>query len=123
MRGLFYLLLPAFSLTMASLASAETEQLPPLMQEIPPTQSAPIPAVNSGTIELQEIKPTATLDVKTSQSRVFRTKSKILRISVSDPSIAEPVVVSEREFILIGKAPGAVSLTVWCEGSSKPIQL
>jgi Flp pilus assembly secretin CpaC len=64
---------------------------------------------------LEEVKPTATVDVKASQSRVFRTKSKILRVSVSDPSIAEPVVVSEREFVLLGKAPGSVSLSVWCE--------
>ena len=77
------------------------------------TPAKPIPAVNSRGIELEEIKPTASVEVKVSRERVFRTKRKILRVSVSDPSIAEPVVVSDREFMLIGKNPGAVSLFVW----------
>lgn len=77
--------------------------------------ATPIPPAGTGTIELKEMKPTMTVDVKASQARVFKTNSKIVRIAVSDPSIAEPVVVSDREFILLGKSPGDVSLFVWCE--------
>jgi Flp pilus assembly secretin CpaC len=83
-----------------------------------PTPTKPIPQVNTGLIEMQEIKPTAALDVKAGSSRAFRTKTKIIRISVSDPTIAEPVVVSENQFIILGKGVGNVSLFVWCEGDS-----
>jgi Flp pilus assembly secretin CpaC len=81
-----------------------------LAQETP---SLPIPPVTTGTIELQEIKPTLTVNVTANQSRTFRTKKEIVRVSVSDPSVAEVVVVSANQFILLGKAPGSVSLCIW----------
>ncbi len=86
-------------------------------------QQTPISPANTGNLSLQEIKPSLTIDVKESKSRVYRTKSKIKRVLVSDPSIAEAVVVSEREFVLIGKRPGNVSVQVWCEGESAPITM
>ena len=107
-RRLFHSMVAAFSL-------AATLGAPAFCQAGGDTPSTPIPAAPSGTIELKELKPTQAINVKSSQSRVFKTKTKILRVAVSDPSIAEPVVVSEREFILLGKAPGDVSVFVWCE--------
>ena len=78
-----------------------------------------IPAVTSGLLEMVEVKPASTVNVTSSRSRVFRTKSKIKKALVSDPSIAELVVVSEREFILLGKRDGAVSVILWFEDGSK----
>jgi hypothetical protein len=35
--------------------------------------------------------------------------------SGGDPSIAEPPVISERKFMLMGKSPGDVSVFIWCQ--------
>jgi Flp pilus assembly secretin CpaC len=77
------------------------------------TTSTPIPPVVSGTVDLEEFKPSNVIDVKVSQSRTFKMKNKILRTSISDPAIAEPVVVAENQLVLLGKAPGASTLVIW----------
>ncbi len=88
------------------------------------TVSTPIPPVVSGTVDLEEFKPTNVLDLKVSQSRTFKLKNKILRTSISDPSIAEPVVVAENQLVLLGKAPGGATLVVWDDaGNSVAVDL
>lgn len=65
--------------------------------------------------EIKELKTTLAVDVLTSRSKVFRTKQKIKRVAVSDPSVAEIVLMSENQIVVIGKNPGAINVTVWCE--------
>lgn len=77
------------------------------------TTSTPIPPVVSGAVDLEEFKPSNVIDLKISQSRTFKMKNKILRTSISDPSIAEPVVVAENQLVLLGKAPGGATLVLW----------
>ena len=81
-------------------------------------QVTPIPPVVTGTVDLEEFKSTNILDLKVSQSRTFKLKNKIVRTSISDPSIAEPVVVSENQIVLLGKAPGGATLVPhhYCHG-------
>jgi Flp pilus assembly secretin CpaC len=78
-----------------------------------PTNATPIPPVVSGTVDLEEFKPSNTIDLKVSQSRTFKLRNKVIRTSISDPSIAEPVVVAENQLVLLGKAPGTATLVVW----------
>jgi Flp pilus assembly secretin CpaC len=87
------------------------EQL--IAQVNPSTAASPIPPVVSGTIDLEEFKSSNVIDLKVSQSRTFRLRNKIIRTSISDPSIAEPVVVSENQMVLLGKSPGGATLVVW----------
>lgn len=77
------------------------------------TASTPIPPVVSGTVDLEEFKPSNTIDLKVSQSRTFKLRNKIIRTSISDPAIAEPVVVAENQMVLLGKAPGGSTLVIW----------
>lgn len=77
------------------------------------TTSTPIPPVVSGAVDLEEFKPSNVLDLKVSQSRTFKLKNKILRTSISDPSIAEPIVVAENQIVLLGKSPGGTTLVLW----------
>ena len=77
------------------------------------TTVAPIPPVVSGTVDLEEFKPSNTIDLKVAQSRTFKLRNKIIRTSISDPSIAEPVVVAENQMVLLGKAPGGATLVIW----------
>ncbi len=82
------------------------------------TTSTPIPPVVSGAVDLEEFKPSNVIDLKVSQSRTFRLKNKILRTSISDPSVAEPVVVAENQLVLLGKAPGGATLVIWDEAGN-----
>ncbi len=47
------------------------------------------------------------------RSTVLATDFDITRIAVTDPAIADAVVVQPREVLIDGKAPGTVSLIVW----------
>ncbi len=77
------------------------------------TTASPIPPVVTGTIDMEEFKPGNALEVKVAQSRTFKSKNKIVRTSISDPSIVEPVVVSENQLVLLGKTPGKATLVLW----------
>ena len=47
------------------------------------------------------------------RSTVLSTDFDITRIAVTDPSVADAVVVQPREVLIDGKAPGTISLIVW----------
>jgi Flp pilus assembly secretin CpaC len=78
-----------------------------------PTVAMPIPPVVTGTIDLEEFKSMNVIDLKVAQSRTFKLKNKIVRTSISDPSVAEPVVVSENQLVLLGKTPGTTTMVLW----------
>ncbi|MBY0360006.1 MAG: pilus assembly protein N-terminal domain-containing protein [Candidatus Obscuribacterales bacterium] len=100
------------------IASSESKQL---LAQLAPDQILaqadtavnPIPPVVSGTVDLEEFKPSNTIDLKVSQSRTFKLRNKIIRTSISDPAVAEPVVVAENQMVLLGKAPGGATLVIW----------
>lgn len=79
----------------------------PVAREISKSAEAPV--------EIREVQKSMQLDITAARSRCFRTKKKLLRVSVSDPTVADVAVVSEHEFIVNGKAPGAITLLIWCE--------
>jgi Flp pilus assembly secretin CpaC len=86
--------------------------------------ATPIPPVVTGTVDLEEFKTTNVIDLKVAQSRTFKLKNKIVRTSISDPSIAEPVVVSENQLVLLGKTPGTATMVLWDDaGNSVAIDL
>lgn len=100
-----YVLPTAVSAEGTALENADAAK--PVAREI--SKSAEAPA------EIKEVQKSMQLDITAARSRCFRTKKKLLRVSVSDPTVADVAVVSEHEFIVNGKAPGAVSLIIWCE--------
>jgi len=100
-----------------------------LIAQAAPDQSAyvtsqPIPPVVNGVVEFEEFKTTNAIDLKVSQSRTFKFKNKIVRTSISDPGIAEPVVVSENQMVLLGKSPGTCTMLLWDDaGNSISVDL
>lgn len=78
-------------------------------------QAVAIPSAPATEIEIKELKTTMAVDVLASRSKVFRTKQKINRVAVSDPSVADVVLMTENQFVVIGKNPGAISVTIWCD--------
>jgi len=86
--------------------------------------ATPIPPVVTGTVDLEEFKSTNIVELKVSQSRTFKLKNKIVRTSISDPAIAEPVVVSENQMVMLGKTPGTATMVLWDDaGNSVTIDL
>lgn len=86
--------------------------------------TTPIPPVVTGTVDLEEFKSSNVIDLKVSQSRTFKLKNKIVRTSISDPSIAEPVVVAENQIVLLGKTPGGATIVLWDDaGNSMAVDL
>jgi pilus assembly protein CpaC len=56
----------------------------------------------------------------TGRSTVVATDFDVTRIAVTNPAIADAVVVAPREILIDGKAPGTISLIVW--GGSQRLQ-
>src|SRR5438477_10461844 len=53
------------------------------------------------------------IPLTTGRSTVLATRFDIVRIAVTNPAIADAVVVQPREILIDGKAPGTVSLIIW----------
>ena len=56
----------------------------------------------------------------TGRSTVLTTEFDVTRIAVTNPAIADAVVVQPREILIDGKAPGTISLIVW--GGNQRVQ-
>ena len=53
------------------------------------------------------------------RSTVLATDFDVTRIAITNPAIADAVVVQPREILIDGKAPGTVSLIVWGAGDAR----
>src|SRR6266404_6508516 len=76
-----------------------------------PAQTAPTPAASQG----QESSEPQTLHLLVGRSLVITSPSRIKRLSLADPEIAEAIVVSPTQILVNGKKPGGVSLLLWDE--------
>ena len=56
-----------------------------------------------------------TLHLLVGRSLVITSPTKIKRVSLADPAIAEAIVVSPYQVLVNGKTPGGVSLLLWDE--------
>lgn len=75
--------------------------------------ATPIPPIVTGTVDLEEVKISNVIDLEVSSSRTFKLRNKIVRTSIADPGVAEPVVVAENQLVLLGKSPGVTSIIIW----------
>ena len=64
-------------------------------------------------IQLQEYRQTMFILLDEGQARLLKLSNRICRTSTSDAYIAVPVVVSENEVALVGKAAGRATFTFW----------
>jgi pilus assembly protein CpaC len=63
----------------------------------------------------QESSEPQTLHLLVGRSLVISSPSRIKRVSLADPEIAEAIVVSPTQVLVNGKKPGGVSLLLWDE--------
>src|SRR5437764_7849779 len=86
-------------------------------QDAPPVASpAPAPVAQVPANPGQESSEPQTLHLLVGRSLVITSPSRIKRVSLADPEIAEAIVVSPTQVLVNGKKPGGVSLLLWDEG-------
>jgi pilus assembly protein CpaC len=95
-------------------AGGSAVQAPPQAAQPAPKPLAP-PAQLPGQVE--RVVLTA------GRSTVLRTEFEIVRIAVTNPAVADAVVVQNREILVDGKSPGTVSLIVWSSTDRKHYDL
>jgi pilus assembly protein CpaC len=81
----------------------------PTTQGVPPTS----PLSQGGRPE--ESEAPQTLHLLVGRSIVISSPTRIKRVSLADPNIAEAIVVSPNQVLVNGKTPGGVSLLLWDE--------
>src|SRR3954466_13291907 len=94
-------------------APAGLDSNPSDSQQVPATQSQP-PAAAQSVAPAEEEGP-APLRVMVGKSLLINTTDKLKRVSVTDPEIADALVVTATQVLVHGRAPGEVSLLIWDE--------
>jgi pilus assembly protein CpaC len=87
-------------------AAPEGAQPAPASQTPPPTTSLP---------PQNEPQGAAPLRVMVGKSLLINTTERLKRVSVTDPAVADPLVVTPTQILVHGRAPGEVSLMIWDE--------
>ena len=96
-----------------AIGSQETPPPTPPVQAAPAQPEAQAPTASSAQPEAAE--GAAPLRVMVGKSLLINTTERLKRVSVTDPSIAEPIVVAPTQILVHGRAPGEVSLLIWDE--------
>jgi pilus assembly protein CpaC len=92
---------------------AFAQNQPPAAQPAPASQAtapAPVPVQQAA-----EPEGSQTLHLLVGRSIVITSPSRIKRVSLADPNIAEAIVVSPNQVLVNGRTPGGVSLIIWDE--------
>ncbi|MFB3916596.1 MAG: type II and III secretion system protein family protein [Terriglobales bacterium] len=81
---------------------------------VPQTQQAPAQVSEPGPGR-NEAQTSAPLRVMVGKSLLITTTDRLRRVSVTDPGIADALVVTPTQVLVHGRAPGEVSLILWDE--------
>lgn len=93
------------------------QQRPASLQATPPQTAQP------QTVTPEHAPPEPeTLHVLVGRSIVINSPTRLRRVSIADPTIADAVIVSPTEIVVNGKAPGTVSLVLWDESGQSQSQ-
>ena len=122
------LLLCAMSVALQEPAMPQgaTSQQPPETQAPPPQQSAsPVssppsapeqgPAASAQMPSEAESHGAAPLRVMVGKSLLINTTERLKRVSVTDPGVADAIVVTPTQILVHGRSAGEVSLLIWDE--------
>jgi len=95
----------------AQQSAAVSSNVPSPYQTAGAATAMQVPAVAQG----QDSSEPQTLHLLVGRSLVITSPSRIKRVSLADPEIAEAIVVSPTQVLVNGRKPGGVSLLVWDE--------
>ncbi len=91
------------------------QQPAPSQAPAPPAQGVPPVAPSTQAGRPEEAEAPQTLHLLVGRSIVISSPTRIKRVSLADPNIAEAIVVSPTQVLVNGKTPGGVSLLLWDE--------
>ncbi len=97
---------PAAASDSSKNAPSQNQDNPPAAQTSTTTAPAPGQTVTAGA---------APLRVMVGKSLLINTTERLKRVSVTDPSVADALVVTPTQVLVNGLAPGEVSLLIWDE--------
>ncbi len=97
---------PAAASDSSQNAPSQNQDNPPAAQTSTTTAPAPGQTVTAGA---------APLRVMVGKSLLINTTERLKRVSVTDPSVADALVVTPTQVLVNGLAPGEVSLLIWDE--------
>src|SRR6202790_2140560 len=122
------LLLCAMSVALQEPAAPQggSQQQPPATQVAPPEPSAPPvspaqsapeqgPAASAQIPSESESHGAAPLRVMVGKSLLINTTERLRRVSVTDPNVADAIVVTPTQILVHGRSAGEVSLLIWDE--------
>jgi pilus assembly protein CpaC len=90
-----------------------TEQAAP--QVAPPQTTPQGPAASAQTPSESESRGAAPLRVMVGKSLLINTTERLKRVSVTDPNVADAIVVTPTQILVHGRSAGEVSLLIWDE--------
>jgi pilus assembly protein CpaC len=101
----------------AQQAPPDVAGMPAIARPAPDGTQATIAAVQQAPVQAAatESEGPQTLHLLVGRSLVITSPTKIKRVSLADPAIAEAIVVSPFQVLVNGKVPGGVSLLLWDE--------
>jgi pilus assembly protein CpaC len=103
---------PLAALVLIAVPSCVARQVgAPVLQQAQAAQPAAVPPQANP----QEGEASQSLHLLVGRSLVISSPTRIKRVSIADPTIAEAIVVSPTQVLVNGKAPGGVSLILWDE--------
>jgi pilus assembly protein CpaC len=76
-------------------------------------QVSPLPGVAALEAQAPAAATAQRVPLTAGRSTVLATDFEIVRIAVTNPAVADAVVVQPREVLIDGKAPGTISLIIW----------
>lgn len=112
-RGLRQIHLPVSMIVLALLIASTCVARGQSRSASPAQAAAPAPANQPAPSE--EGEGAQTLHLLVGRSIVISSPTRIKRVSLADPNIAEAIVVSPNQVLVNGKTPGGVSLLLWDE--------
>src|SRR5215472_13971119 len=104
-RGLKLLGILLATLFVADVSRSQAQQPAPAPAAKPQTQTGASSAQDAGEAQ--------SLHLLVGRSLVISSPTRIKRVSLADPEIAEAIVVTPTQVLVNGKKPGGVSLMVW----------
>jgi pilus assembly protein CpaC len=100
-------------LLLFSISAGAQQQAPPT-ESAPPSQAA-LPATTSAQAPQAEGSGSAPLRVMVGKSLLINTTERLKRVSVTDPTVADAIVVTPTQILIHGRSAGEVSLLIWDE--------
>jgi pilus assembly protein CpaC len=114
-RGCFRVALSL--LLMLAVAPARSQNQPPAAADTPAAaqEQGAAPAASNAQAPSAEGQGSAPLRVMVGKSLLINTTERLKRVSVTDDTVAEAIVVTPTQILVHGRAAGEVSLLIWDE--------